>query len=72
MSDSMQNAMNEFLGETEDLIEKIATFWDEKIYKITFKKLVICFGMLVSGYLLIYRPIRNIWERTKIKKEGIS
>lgn len=60
------------LKSTEDIIEKISSFWDEKIYRITFRKLVICFGMLVSGYLLIYRPIRNIWERAKIKKEGIS
>ena len=28
--------------------------------------------MLISGYLLIYRPIKNIWQRGKIKKVGIS
>ena len=56
------------LKSSEDIVDRISSFWDEKIYKITFKKFIICFGMLISGYLLVYRPFKNIWERSKARR----
>lgn len=28
--------------------------------------------MLVAGYVFIYRPIKNIWQRYKARGEGVS
>lgn len=53
-------------------MDAIASFWDDKIYRITFKKLVICFAMLTLGYLFIYRPLKNIWHRYKARGEGVN
>jgi hypothetical protein len=55
-----------------DTLEKMSAFWDDKIYRMTFRKIAICFGMVTLGYLLIYRPLKNIWLRAKAKREGVS
>lgn len=63
--------LNALKSEAET-VDTITAFWDDKIYKITFKKLVIGFTMLTIGYFLIYRPIKNIWQRYKARGEGVS
>jgi hypothetical protein len=48
------------------------SFWDEKIYKITFKKIAIGCLMFTFSYIFIYKPIQNKWRRSKAKDIGVS
>ena len=50
----------------------MVSFWNEKIYEITFKKIAICFGMVTLGYLMIYLPLKNVYLRSRAKKVGVS
>jgi hypothetical protein len=60
------------LGKDEDTLELMTGFWDDKIYKCTFKKIAIGLAMGMASYFLIYLPIKSLWQRYKAKFKEVS
>jgi hypothetical protein len=51
---------------------RLAEFWQEKVYRATFWKLLLAFSIAAVGYALIYRPIRGILRRRQEKFGEVS
>jgi hypothetical protein len=50
-------------GDAERVMDRLSEFWQEKIYRATFWKLLLAFSIAAVGYTLFYRPIRTILRR---------
>lgn len=48
------------------------SFWNEKHYFSTFKKISLAIIITALGYLTLYIPFKSIWNRYKLKFSEVS
>ena len=60
------------VGDVKGVVQRMTDFWEEKIEECKFIKYALVMMGCTLTYLLIYKPLKSVFLRSRNKRAGMS